>query len=97
VIYYFHPQAEREHLEVIQFYESHSKGLGTAYLREFERIMARLLEYPESFRLERQPDIRRAPLSRFPYAVVYRIVGTAVQVLAVSHQRRRPDYWVSRA
>lgn len=32
-------------------------------------------------------------LKHFPYTVRYQIVGRAVTVLAVAHQRRHPGYW----
>ena len=39
---------------------------------------------------------RRYVLGRFPYAVVYRVRGDMVRVLAVTHQSRRPGYWLGR-
>jgi toxin ParE1/3/4 len=39
---------------------------------------------------------RKFLLRRFPYAVVYRITESAIQVIAVAHGRRRPSYWKSR-
>lgn len=96
MIYYFHPQAEGEHLETIQYYESRRMGLGADYLQEFERLMVRVAERPSSFRLERQPDIRRVSLIRFPYKVIYRVAQDSIQILAVSQKRRRPGYWANR-
>jgi hypothetical protein len=97
VIYFFHSEAESEHLENVSYYESRRVGLGARYLQDFDEVMAYVMERPDSFRIERQPDIRRASLKRFPYKVVYRVAGTAVQILAVSHARRRPGYWAGRS
>lgn len=36
---------------------------------------------------------RRAPVPRFPYTVVYLVVGDAICVVAIAHERRRPGYW----
>lgn len=96
MIYRFHPVAEAEHYEAIQFYESRSPGLGGDYLLEFEQIMEHVVEAPHRFRIERKPDIRRASLTRFPYKIIYRTAEGYVQVLAVSHKRRRPGYWARR-
>lgn len=49
-----------------------------------------------SFPLDSQPDIRRAGLRRFPFNVLYRVIGAEVQILAVAHHRRRPAYWLGR-
>ena len=42
------------------------------------------------------PDIHREGLKRFPLHAIYRVQATRIVVLAVAHQRRRPDYWVGR-
>lgn len=94
--YRFHPAVEAEHYETIQFYESRSKGLGSDDLIEVERVMQRVVEAPQRYRVERGPNIRSASLVRFPYKIIYRELEGEVQVLAVSHKRRRPGYWASR-
>ena len=38
----------------------------------------------------------RYHLKHFPYTVMYEIAGSEVTVLAVAHQRRRPNYWQQR-
>lgn len=39
-------------------------------------------------------NTRAMPLKVFPYTVHYRIDGDVFRVFAVSHQRRRPGYWL---
>ncbi len=39
---------------------------------------------------------RKAPIGGFPWAVGYEVAGDIVNVLAVFHQHRRPDYWTTR-
>ncbi|MGI8739750.1 MAG: type II toxin-antitoxin system RelE/ParE family toxin [Gammaproteobacteria bacterium] len=94
--YRFHPAAEAEHLETIAFYESRRPGLGDRYLREFEQVMTHVAQASHRYRIERKPNIRRVSLVRFPLSVIFRNVGNSVQVLAVSHKRRRPGYWIDR-
>lgn len=94
--YLFHPAAETEHLESVAFYESKQPGLGAAYLAEFENVMKRVCEGPHRYPIEREPDIRRIRMNRFPFTVLYREKDGFVQVLAVAHQRRRPQYWLGR-
>lgn len=94
--YAFHPAAAAEYLETIAYYESRRPGLGAAFLAEFERILAEITRTPDRFPIEREADVRRAQLRRFPFSVLYRDLGEIVEVLAVAHHRRRPAYWAGR-
>ena len=40
--------------------------------------------------------VRRAPVTRFPFHVVYIDRDDVIRVLAFAHDRRSPDYWRSR-
>ncbi len=40
--------------------------------------------------------IRRVPVGRFPYQVVYASVDDVTYILAVAHRHRRPGYWDGR-
>ena len=94
--YSFHPAAEAEHLKSVAFYELERSGLGASYLTEFEGVMSRVCVGPHRYPIELKPDIRRIPMKRFPFTVLYREKDGVVQVLAVAHQRRRPQYWAGR-
>lgn len=94
--YYFHPAAEAEHLESVAYYESKQAGLGASYLAEFEKTMITACEAPHRHPIEKQPDVRRVRMKRFPFAVLLRESAGSVQVLAVAHNRRRPQYWLGR-
>ena len=96
MIYQFHPEAQAEHLEAITYYETRRAGLGASYLAEFESTLERVCEAPTQYPIEREPDIRRITLRRFPFTVLFRESESMVQVLAVAHHRRRPSYWLSR-
>jgi hypothetical protein len=58
--------------------------------------MVRVCTAPLNYQLDCPPDIRKAGLQRFPFNVLYRVAGGAVQILAVAHHRRRPGYWLGR-
>jgi len=96
VSYVFHPDAEAEHLESVAYFESKRPGLGTSYLVEFEKTLGHVCESPQRYPIERKPDVRCIQMQRFPYTVLYRDVSGTVQVLAVAHHRRRPQYWLGR-
>ena len=94
--YSFHPAAEAEFLESVGYYESKVRGLGGALITEFEALATLIGESPKNWRVQLEPDIRRAPLHRFPLSIVYREKSDGFQVLAVAHHRRRPQYWLGR-
>lgn len=94
--YRFHPGAEAEYLEAIVFYESRRKGLGAAYLAAFENTMLHVVDSPHRYRIERKPNIRGISMINFPYKIIFREEGDDIQILAVSHKKRRPDYWLCR-
>ena len=90
--YAFHPEAAAEFEEASAFYEVRMVGLGKSFAAEVERAVSHIREFPDAG----SPggiSIRGALIPRFPYSLVYRVVGDAVQIVAVSHHRRRPGYW----
>ncbi|SDS12595.1 hypothetical protein SAMN05216198_1235 [Halopseudomonas litoralis] len=94
--YSFHPAAEAEFLESVGYYETKVPGLGGALIKEFEALTSLLGASPKAWQVELPPDIRTAPLRRFPLSIVYREQPDGFQVLAVAHNRRRPQYWLGR-
>jgi toxin ParE1/3/4 len=93
VRYFFHPDAGAEHLAQVSFYESRRRGLGGRYLASFDTVMKRVCGGPMRYRVVWEPNLRRALLTAFPFAIIYR--NAKVEVLAVAHQRRRPGYWAA--
>jgi toxin ParE1/3/4 len=95
--YNFLPEAETEYLEAVRFYEDIQAGLGESLITEFERTLEMVTARPKSWRLVHPTGIRRIGLSRFPYAVFYRILADdSLQITAFAHHRRRPEYWIAR-
>jgi len=92
----FHPEAEMELVEAAAYYEARVAGLGERFGRELDRTTATLLEHPD-IGAEIEPGLRRLVLHRFPFSVIYSVVGDVLYVLAVAHQRRSPGYWRTRA
>ena len=94
---WFHPEARAELLAAIRFYQQEAAGLGRAMAGEVRSALERISDFPESGSPDGTPDdLRRVFLDRFPFTLVYRIREEGVEVLAVMHQRQRPDYWRAR-
>jgi toxin ParE1/3/4 len=96
VNYRLHPDAALEHEEQITYYEERRAGLGRMYHLAMLRAIERASGAPHRFKIVRHPNLRKVSLRGFPFSVIYREVDSMVQVLAVAHHRRSPDYWTRR-
>jgi plasmid stabilization system protein ParE len=96
VSYFFNEAARVEHLEHVAYYETCRIGLGARYLSAFDEAMDKICQSPDRFRVEFSPDIRKFRVSGFPYNILYRLVGSDVEVLVVAPHRRRPGYWLGK-
>lgn len=81
--------------EATDWYFEQAVELGIRFALEIERVMELIVANPSAW-TPIEPGVRRALAQGFPYAVIYRIVGDRVQVIAVTHQRRNPKYWRGR-
>jgi plasmid stabilization system protein ParE len=91
----FHPNADAEITEAAQYYEAHKPGLGSDFLEEVERALDHISTNPEgSQRIASR--VRRKPLWRFPYNLIYADYSKKIRIVACAHQKRRPFYWRKR-
>lgn len=93
--YRFLLPAEEEMTEASQFYEAASAGLGTDFLDDVQRVITAVCESP-LLGVEVRGKLRRVLLHRFPFSIMYSVEADAIVIVAVAHQRRRPNYWRSR-
>jgi toxin ParE1/3/4 len=92
----FHPAARRELEEAIDRYNAERQGLGREFREEVQRVLALLTRFPGLGQPGRG-SVRRMMLSRFPYHIYYRLLESDnLRILAVAHNRRRPEYWGAR-
>ena len=92
-------EAGAEMAEAARWYERHRAGLGVDFLDAVDGAVAKIAEAPgvgSQLPGISDPTIRRRPVRRFPYHVVYLELPNRLQVLAVAHDRRKPAYWVGR-
>lgn len=90
------PDAERDLVEGGLYYSREaSADLARAFISEFERSAALLCEQP-GLGAPWRGDIRRFPLRRFPYSIVYYLRDGCIRILAVAHQSRTPGFWRGR-
>lgn len=91
----YHEAAEDEVLNEIGYLELQAKGLGRRFFEEIKRAESLIAQFPESAE-EVRPGIRKRMLRTFRYSLIYSIEKSAVLVLAVAHQSRRPGHWIGR-
>ncbi len=77
--------------DAVLWYEDKQPGLGDRFLTSVREATERICERPELY-VEVDPMIRRAPIRRFPYWVIYTSDGATVTVLAVVDSRQDPEY-----
>ena len=90
--YYFHPDAELEFEDAIDYYEERQNGLGYDFSVEVFSAIKRILNNPRAWTIL-EDDIRRCITNRFPYGVIYSEQDDEIYILAVMNLRRDPDYW----
>lgn len=94
------PEASAELDEAALWYENQRAGLGGEFLEAIDLALSYVARWPQAG--ARVPDVppdlpvRRVPVRRFPYHVVYLEMPDAIRILAFAHDRRRPGYWHSR-
>ena len=93
----FRPAAARELAEDVRYYNAQYAGRGDRFAKAVDLTLVAISESPSTFALLYEPDIRSAKVPRFPYRVVYVIVGEDIDVVAVAHAKRRTAYWRRRA
>lgn len=90
------PEAEQELVEGGLYYSRKANAdLARAFISEFERSAALLGGQPRLGALWRG-KVRRFPLRRFPYSIVYYLSKGHIRILAVAHQSRKPGFWRDR-
>lgn len=77
------------------WYDAQSPGLGDDFVASLEYAVDLVEALPEAFP-EIAVGLRRALLSRFPYALYYRRDGVVIDVIACLHTRRSPSRWRTR-
>ena len=90
----FHPEAVDVAEAAVVWYAKRSIRAAKRFIQELEMAISGIEQAPD--RWPGIDGIRRVPLLRFPYFVIYRFLPDRIEILAVAHARRRPGYWRGR-
>ncbi len=91
----FHPEAEFEFNQAIDYYESCSAGLGNDFAIEVYETVKRIIANPLAWQIL-EVNIRRSLVNRFPFGILYVYENNQIIILAVMHLHRNPEYWKDR-
>ena len=82
------------------WYERERTGYGTLFTSAVRGGVDRAARFPQSgmrvHGFDREHDVRRFVVLRFPYSIVTAIVDSRRAVVAVAHTCREPNYWHDR-
>jgi plasmid stabilization system protein ParE len=89
--------AAQEFYEASAFYNIQRQGLGQEFAKEVEDTIERMKQNPEAWAtVYPSKRARRCLTNRFPYGVIYQIRQDTLLIVAIWHQRRRPQTWQER-
>jgi len=87
--------ASYEFDEAIAYYNEERAGLGFEFADEIKQTLERIKNYPEAW-TPLSKRTRRSQVHRFPYSVIYEVRGDFLIIVAIQHNRRKPENWRSR-
>ncbi|MEI8134964.1 MAG: type II toxin-antitoxin system RelE/ParE family toxin [bacterium] len=84
-----------EYTEAVEYYLTNSSKAAREFIDEVERVEEILQQFPH-IGYEEFPELRKFPLQGFPYTFIYSPQEEFIEVIAVMHQSREPNYWIDR-
>ena len=91
---YFHPSASEEAEIARGWYAERSDMAARTFILELAHAVDMIVESPHRWP-KYQEKTRRYIFPRYPFSVVYRIVGGVIEIIAIAHHRKKPGYWTS--
>lgn len=91
----FLPPAETELLKGISYYSAISPELGSRFEQAVAEAVKSVAAHPERG-APRSGSTRRWLVKSFPFGVIYRASESEVLIVAIAHERKKPEYWAGR-
>ena len=91
----WHPDAVLDAEEARNWYAERSPFAARGFLLALDDAVRAIMLAPEMAPLESYGCRRYLLPNRYPFTLVYRLTPD-IEVVAVAHQRRRPEYWQQR-
>jgi plasmid stabilization system protein ParE len=91
----FHPLAQRELHEAIDYYNECQEELGIEFAKEVHQAIQVILPFPQAWS-PLSKNTRRCIVSRFPYGVIYQAAKDELIIIAIAQLNKKPGYWNDR-
>lgn len=91
----FHPEAEKELLKSVKWYQDRSELGYNNFKKEFADTISLIKSNPLMFTVC-FANKHRANLSKFPFSLIYTIEKNEVVIYSVFHNARNSDIWKKR-
>ena len=91
----YHPDADVEFDEAVEFYDEKSFGLGERFQKAVFHAVEIIRKNPETGMIWIK-DTRLFLVNRFPYGIVFKNSNDHILIVAVYHLSRNSDYWAKR-
>jgi len=97
MIIQYHPLVKQDIAEAIDYLDAHSIFAGQKFEAEIASLIPAMATMPARYSPSRgSPIFRRAKLPTFPYLVIYRIIPNGIRVTVLKHEKRHPNYGMTR-
>jgi len=93
------PKAVVEYEAAAIWYDGHSSEAGDDFTQAIEQAEWLIAETPLTWPQwpGARVGVRRYLVPGFLFSIAYEVVRGEIVILAIAHQRRRPNYWFPRA
>ena len=88
-------QAYEELNDAVEHYEEKQAGLGLRMMGEIDKHVQWIMQNYTVPRV-RKGGYRRVNPKTFPYNIAYRVRVDTMWILAIAHNHRKPEYWITR-
>lgn len=92
---FFHPEADNEFTEELQYYSEARAGVASRFRENIEHAVARAAANPDGGKPS-FAETRSMRVKDFPFDVVYLSSFDELFVVAIAGHRREPGYWLPR-
>jgi len=90
-----HPNAAQEIEQTTAFYNKQQAGLEKRFIEDLEDGIEKVCAHPLRYKVV-EGDVRKCRLEHFPYLLIYQVQSEQVEIIALMHLRKQPDYWKNR-
>lgn len=83
--------AKIEIIDGFNWHENKRLGLGSEFIDEIETTLKYIENHPEHYQIKYRNKYREAILKRFPYLIIYELIGNTIVVFSVFPSKNNPS------